>query len=145
MVYPLFFYLNLTIIIFYVMIIITVRRDNMKKGYFEVLVSDTKNNAYIPIMCEAVCKTVNSHKIGTYIFRDLITQKIIFPNYGSQTSADFLTYDNYSKESHREVSSKKVLDYLKGLDMDKIDMHAHQLHKIENHYVEKSLVRKIES
>ena len=117
----------------------------MKKGYFEVLVSDTKNNTYLPVMCEVVCKTIYSSKLGTYIFRDLITQKMIFPNYGGASEIDTLTYDNYSEESHREVSSKKVLDYLKSLDMNKIDMHTHLLHKIENNYTEKSLIRKIEN
>ena len=117
----------------------------MKKGYFEVLVSDTKNNTYLPVMCEVVCKTIYSSKLGTYIFRDLITQKMIFPNYGGASEIDTLTYDNYNKDSHREVSSKIVLKYLKGLDMDKIDMHSHLLHKIENYCVEKTLVREIDN
>ena len=117
----------------------------MKKEYFRVFVYDPNNNIYIPTLCETVCKTVNSDKVATYIFRDLITQKIIFPNNGELYFCESLTYDNYDKKSCKKLSIKTILSCLKGLDNEKIDMYSQLLHNIENYYTGKKIVRKIDN
>ena len=114
----------------------------MKKEYFKVFVYDPNNNVYIPTLCEIVCKVINSDKVATYIFRDLITQKMIFPNNGESYFCESLTYNNYDKNSYKKVSNKIILSYLKRLNNDKIDMYSLLLNNIENYYAKNKLTRK---
>lgn len=95
----------------------------MKKKYFEVLISSTNNDSKLVAICETLYMITNADKTKTYVFRDLITQKVILPSHSHISNADCLTYDNYAKENICEISIRKVLNYLKSLSIEDIDMH----------------------
>jgi len=115
----------------------------VKKEYFKVYIRDENNDRCLVANCETVCKTSSSRKTEAYIFRDLITQKLILPNYGHTVSEDetTLTYNNYDRTNFQKVSSKDMLKFLKGLDSSYIELYQTCLSAIENRIVEKSLIR----
>ena len=118
----------------------------MKKEYFKVYIKDNYHDRYIEVNCEVVCRTSNSSKTGAYIFRDLISQKLILPNYGHPFNEEetTLTYNNYNKESYHRISSRDVLSFLKGIDIGYIEAHQRHINNLENKIIEKSLTRKLE-
>ena len=117
----------------------------MKKEYFKVYIRDEYNRC-LEANCEVVCKTSGSTKTGAYIFRDLISQKLILPNYGHplKENESTLTYNNYDKESFHKISGKDVLSFLKEIDMSYIEEHQQYLNNLENKIIEKSLVRRLD-
>lgn len=118
----------------------------MRKEYFKVYIKDEYNNRCIAANCEVVCKTNTVTKTGAYIFRDIISQKLILPNYGYTYSDEegALTYDNYNKNCYHKISRKYILDFLKGLEVSYIELYLKNIDTIENRIVEKSLVRKLD-
>ena len=115
----------------------------MKKQYYVVKLLE---NIDIYIFCEVVGVT-DTQKYGfAYIFRDIITQKIIRPYYDTtldkiyNISFGTLTYDNIKKE-YSKVSKKEVLNYLKTIDSDFIEKQNKLLNALEEIALEEPITR----
>lgn len=109
----------------------------MKKKYYIVHVTNKKDNSYIPFVCETIIK-IDTEIFGqAYIFRDLITGKIIRPFFDASISLTYkrdigtLTYDNTNKNNYKRISQKKVLTFLKGINNDILDSYQKTLNDLE--------------
>ena len=114
----------------------------MNKTYYLVYLKEDNRNLYLPIICECIAKT-NTKKYGfAYIFKDIITNKIVRPYYDTlinkiyNQSFGTLTYDNVNKE-YRKISTKKVLQYLKNINIEDIEEQIVILNSIEERHIPK--------
>lgn len=110
----------------------------MKKSYYLVYIKEDNQIIDLPIICEPITKT-NTQRYGfAYIFKDIITNKIIRPYYDTtidkiyNASFGTLTYDNINKK-YTKIKVNAVLQYLKNIDHKYIE----EQHKLLNHIEEK--------
>lgn len=115
----------------------------MKKEYFKVYIRDDNYNRCLVVYCEVVCNISNSEKTDAYVFRDLISQKLILPNYGYtiKDKESTLTYNNYDKSNFHRISRSSVLKFLKGLNIEDLKLYQSYINDLENRIIEKGLTR----
>lgn len=113
----------------------------MKKEYYKVYIKDGNKNISIPIICETIVKIDTKISGQAYIFRDLITGKIIRPffdnstNFANSRNTITLTYNNINENCYSKISQKKVLAFLKGINTEIIEAYQSTINDIENKHI----------
>lgn len=112
--------------------------------YYKVFVKNIKDNEVVPVICESISKIDSIYFGKSYVFRDLITGRIIKPLYDgyNDNSMCLLTYDNSSKSSFIKISSKNVLYFLKRINTEVIELYHNTLNRMENDVLENCNTRK---
>lgn len=115
----------------------------MKKKYYILYINVHNQDISIPILCESLIKIDTSSFGKAHIFRDVITDKIIRPLYGTSSfqKNGVITYNNNDKNNYIRISSKRALSHLKEMNEEKIERHYNILDSIENYKPKKKIIK----